>query len=363
MAILATEEKVDFSKDVATLLRTGTAAAHDKAENSEGAGWLVRGELDREEYVRFLMMLYHVYEHLETALEKYSTHPVLAPTYNPTLFARTAALSSDISHFLQLPESSWLSHPIHTSLEASPPEAFTAYTARIRYLADTNPAGLLAHAYVRYLGDLSGGQFIKRRIIKAYNLDDDDDNHSGRGVAFYEFGKLGGEAGVATIGDIKKVKEWFRKGMCEGVGEDEACKAMILDEANVAFELNTGLFTTLRPPSRLPSSSVTPDIPFLGDPTSPVVSPTPSPAPIFVTPGPSPLQLLEKSKEDSPVEEKGTIPFSSFIAFILALCVAHFALTTGGFTGDSGWAKLESLFQWMTSTLFGATPSPSSSSQ
>ena len=28
----------------------------------EGAGWLVRGELDRDEYVRFLMMLYHVYE-------------------------------------------------------------------------------------------------------------------------------------------------------------------------------------------------------------------------------------------------------------------------------------------------------------
>ena len=52
----------DMSQDVATLLRTETAAAHDKAEHSEGAGWLVRGELDRDEYVRFLMMLYHVYE-------------------------------------------------------------------------------------------------------------------------------------------------------------------------------------------------------------------------------------------------------------------------------------------------------------
>lgn len=75
---------------------------------------------------------------------------------------------------------------------------------------------------MRYLGDLSGGQFIKRRIIKAYALDDD-----GRGVAFYEFGKLGGEAGSATIGDMKKVKEWYRKGMCEGVGEDEDTKGTL----------------------------------------------------------------------------------------------------------------------------------------
>ena len=156
---------------------------------------------------------------LERALEKHSTHPVLAPTYNPALFNRTASLSADISHFLQLPESSWLSHPIHVALTTSPPEAFAAYTSRIQHLANDDPAGLLAHAYVRYLGDLSGGQFIKRRITKAYGLEDD-----GRGVTFYEFGKLGGEAGVGTIGDMKKVKEWYRVGMNEGVGKDEAIK-------------------------------------------------------------------------------------------------------------------------------------------
>jgi heme oxygenase (biliverdin-producing, ferredoxin) len=59
---MAIAESIDLSQDIATLLRIGTAAAHDKAEHSEGAGWLVRGELDEEEYVRFLMMLYHVYE-------------------------------------------------------------------------------------------------------------------------------------------------------------------------------------------------------------------------------------------------------------------------------------------------------------
>ena len=57
---------VDFSLPLAELLRKGTAIAHEEAEKSQGAAWMVRGELDREEYVRFLMMLYHVYEYVST---------------------------------------------------------------------------------------------------------------------------------------------------------------------------------------------------------------------------------------------------------------------------------------------------------
>lgn len=53
---------IDISQSISDLLRIGTQLTHEKAEHSEGAGWLVRGELAREEYVRFLMMLYHVYE-------------------------------------------------------------------------------------------------------------------------------------------------------------------------------------------------------------------------------------------------------------------------------------------------------------
>ena len=52
---------LDLSEPIASLLRAGTAEAHEKAEHSQGAAWLTRGELDRDEYVRFLMMLYHVY--------------------------------------------------------------------------------------------------------------------------------------------------------------------------------------------------------------------------------------------------------------------------------------------------------------
>lgn len=142
---------------------------------------------------------------------------MLAPTYNPTLLARTQSLSADIAYLLDTPEASWKSHRIHTRLIANPPKPFAAYTARLRTLADTEPAALLAHAYVRYLGDLSGGQFIKRRIAKAYGLEDR------AGLSFYDFKQLGG-TGLSTIGDMKKIKEWYRDGMNSGVGENVALK-------------------------------------------------------------------------------------------------------------------------------------------
>lgn len=156
---------------------------------------------------------------LEQGLDRHAANPVLAPTYNPTLFARTQSLSADIAHLLDTPESSWQSHPITSDLVSNPPQPFSAYTSRLRHLADHEPSALLAHAYVRYLGDLSGGQFIKRRVARAYGLED------GEGLSFYDFKQLGGNAS-GTIGDMKKIKEWYREGMNAGAGDDAALKGV-----------------------------------------------------------------------------------------------------------------------------------------
>lgn len=80
---------------------------------------------------------------------------------------------------------------------------------------------MLAHAYVRYLGDLSGGQVIGARIKKAYGLNGQD------GTAFYRFdeGSAGqGEIKAETKKRMAEIKDWFRRGMDEGVGEDKALK-------------------------------------------------------------------------------------------------------------------------------------------
>lgn len=101
---------------------------------------------------------------------------------------------------------------------ANRPPALSHYVDRIEQITSSeDPAALLSHAYVRYLGDLSGGQVIRGKIAKAYNLED------GAGVSFYDFKTLGG-TGAATIGDMKKIKEWYRDNMNTVVGDNQELK-------------------------------------------------------------------------------------------------------------------------------------------
>jgi heme oxygenase len=70
------------------------------------------------------------------------------------------------------------------------------------------------------MGDLSGGQMIKRKIRKAYGLVDE------RGTTFYEFGVMGSED---KRGEIKRIKEWFRSGIDAGVGNDAKMKGRAIN--------------------------------------------------------------------------------------------------------------------------------------
>lgn len=53
---------LDYSGATADLLREGTKRAHTKAENSDGAIALTQGQLELQEYVRWLAILWRVYE-------------------------------------------------------------------------------------------------------------------------------------------------------------------------------------------------------------------------------------------------------------------------------------------------------------
>lgn len=109
---------------------------------------------------------------------------------------------------------------------------------------------MLGHSYVRYLGDLSGGQEIRRQVAKAYGLE------SGQGTSFYSFSRLGEPGKEASIGDMARIKEWFRIGLDEGAGEDQFIKRQIADEAVRAFRLSMGLFSELQSPLNVGESDV-----------------------------------------------------------------------------------------------------------
>lgn len=56
------EVDLDLELPISTLLREGTKRAHVQAENSAGAEALVKGELPLEEYIKWLAVLWRVYE-------------------------------------------------------------------------------------------------------------------------------------------------------------------------------------------------------------------------------------------------------------------------------------------------------------
>ncbi|KAG8813244.1 hypothetical protein FRC18_002601 [Serendipita sp. 400] len=274
----------DLSQPISVLLRKGTQQAHEAAEHSQGAGWLTRGELDREEYIRFLFMLWNVYSYvrlviispfdvlrgtlltllpraMEQGLDEAQSNAILQPTYRPAVLSRTESLSSDIAFLLGTAE--WQYHPVYQQYLRSIPQPVTKYTERLRSLSSSPETSglLLAHAYVRYLGDLSGGQFIRRRIAKVYELPD-----SGDGIRFYLFSNGNGED--AGPSEIRELKEWYRDGMNAGVGDNEELKEALVDEAVLAFKLNQDLFTVLRGPSNSTNQEQTiPTIPYAEPPT------------------------------------------------------------------------------------------------
>lgn len=59
---MATALNLDLSQPLATLLREATKEAHDRANSSFGAKGLLSGQLPKDQYIQFLMMLWHVYE-------------------------------------------------------------------------------------------------------------------------------------------------------------------------------------------------------------------------------------------------------------------------------------------------------------
>jgi len=297
-------------------LKTGTAKIHEEVEKSRGAGCLSNGELDREEYIRYLMVFWHIYSILEEGLAANADDSVISPAHDPALLARTSALSSDISFLLGVPDddSSWKSHATHHALISSPPPAFHAYVSRLTHLIEEEPRRLLAHSYVRYMGDLSGGQVTKRNIRKAYGLLDK------RGTTFYEF-VMGSEGKsdlpTANVGEVKSIKRWFKNGIDAGVGNDVKVKEALLDEAIQAFALHKDIFDEIRPPS---PSVLKPD-------------------------GSDPGSMLSDSEPKSP----GSLSVNSVLTFIFAVGLAHFIIVVGGLSGSRGYAKLEALRAWITS--------------
>lgn len=198
-------------------LRQVTAAHHTRVERSGPMPALLRGELGLTAYCMLLRNLHPIYRDLEAALARHAAHPCLAGLDIDGL-PRCAALEADLA---TLHGDGWA--------DALPlVDAAADYAARLRELSASRPELLLAHVYVRYFGDLQGGQIVQRIVARCFALDGET------GTRFYRFGVHAPAELSARL-----------RAALDGPSRDDATRADIASEAEAAFLRHVDIFEAL----------------------------------------------------------------------------------------------------------------------
>lgn len=215
MAVTADQDGAEpaFSADI----RAASMNAHRDAQSSAFVRDLLAGKSDLAEYTRLVAQHYFVYRELERAAEAMQHDPIAGRFVSRDL-SRVLALESDLRHLLG-PD--WARRITETAETA-------AYGERIKEVCWTWPGGFVAHHYVRYMGDLSGGQHIGEVIRRTYNF-------NGSGARFYTFDE---------ISEPTAFKDSYREKLDQAPW-NEGERQRIIDEVLLAYSLNTRLLQAL----------------------------------------------------------------------------------------------------------------------
>jgi heme oxygenase (biliverdin-producing, ferredoxin) len=206
----ATSTRTAGTPSLMEALRERTRALHVEAERSGVIHELLQGRADRHAYAVLLRNLLPVYREMELGLERHRDSPGLGEIAQPAVY-RSAALESDLDA---------LCGPTWQRMLPQLPAA-GRYASLVAAAARGDGTRLIGHAYVRYLGDLSGGQILRRLLARSLSLQPQQ-------LTFYEF---------ADIAKLDEFKAGYRAAL------DRAALAVrdgesIIAEAEAAFRLN-----------------------------------------------------------------------------------------------------------------------------
>jgi len=210
----------DDGEGLARKLKVGTQEAHKAAETVHFVKEFIKGKVPRDVYGQMVVNLFYIYEALEDALERCADHELVDPLHFPEELERAGALARDAEFFCG---ADWRK-------KMKPSKVTQEYVERLRKVTEESPELVIPHAYTRYLGDLSGGQVLKKAAIRGRKLPDD-----GSGVHFYTFKR---------IADLKAFKNMYRARL-DSLRADRSTADRMVVEANLAFSLNTRMFQEL----------------------------------------------------------------------------------------------------------------------
>lgn len=208
---VAPQEQTRFSARI----KAETAARHDSAEHSGFMTQLMGGKLDTRAYLLLLNQYYYIYRALEEVAANFRANP--NPITDPFVLEgldRLAAIRADL-----------------TALGQNEPEpalpATLAYADAIRATA-ASPERFLAHHYLRYLGDLSGGQAVAALVARHYGIGAD-------ALSMYRFD---------TLPKPKVFKDSYRD-LLDAAPLTDAQRDALIDEAIAGFDHNSAVFAQL----------------------------------------------------------------------------------------------------------------------
>lgn len=209
---------VETSQDAPLSVRlyTSTREVHSQAENMRFISELMGGTLNIDAYRDLAIQQYYLYSALEEATERVAALPQADTLVFPEL-TRTPSIEADLE-FLVGPN--WRD-------EISPLPATLKYVQVLKESADSL-ALYAAHAWTRYLGDLSGGQVIRVMLQRHYGMGEE-------GTSFYKF---------KEIVKAKPFKDLYKERL-NALELSESDFEITVHEASRAFALNHALFAEL----------------------------------------------------------------------------------------------------------------------
>lgn len=192
---------------LSALVKEASKESHHNAERSPFMVALLKGELGTDAYCNYLAQLAPIYE----TLESWTTTKL--PLFDRRL-DRFERLMSDIDSMcgMQMILDETISYKQH--LEA--------------IIKEKNEIKFLAHHYVRYLGDLSGGQAVAALVQRNLRIPPNF-------MSFYEFDQ---------IGDKVRYKETYRDSLDNLELTEEQTESFI-SEVMIAFEHHAKIFSAL----------------------------------------------------------------------------------------------------------------------